>query len=134
MTTTVALCVAVVALSLTTVFFAVMWGHELQSMRNFLRPDVTTPPERPELHPEPDPTAPLRKISEEQEAALPFDESNPPTWKTYHGRDGKYRCDCHGRDIRREDDVLLWPRPDRGPGVYSRFCRQWMIEQQRRAR
>lgn len=67
---------------------------------------------------------------EPKQAPLPFDENDPPKLKLYSGPSGKYRCECHQREINNGDEVLMWPRPDRAPGARSLFCGQFIKEQQ----
>lgn len=128
MTTTLVLCIIILVLAIANAVLALGWSKDHRAVRNPHRPDVTTPPERPEPHQRPM-VQEVYEEDDEEEVPLPYDPNNPPKWKIYHGPDGKYACHCHGLPIRDQDNVMLWPI---GNGQVRRFCHQWMIEQQRK--
>lgn len=66
----------------------------------------------------------------QEEAALPVDPNNPPTWKVYKGPSGRHRCHCHGQPVNNRDEVLWWEtKGEQDQTVVYLFCRTWMQEQ-----
>lgn len=67
---------------------------------------------------------------EDRRAAVPIDPSNPPRIVTYQER-WNQSCTCHGRGLHAGEQVIWWPRPDRGTGAVELYCPN-SIEEQRR--
>ena len=63
---------------------------------------------------------------------IPLDPNDPPKLKVYRGPTGKRVCTCHGDDVKQNQQVWLWPRPDY-PGQVDIYCESWMKEQGARA-
>lgn len=107
------LAILVVLLTVMVTLIGVMLWHQWRSSM----PPAPEAPERPQERP--GPSAPMSMPT------LPFDDSNPPSWRVYRPRPGAEprACMCHpDRMLTPGQSVLWWPLP--GDGVVVLFCEE----------
>lgn len=117
MTETLLAILVVLLTVMVTLIGVLVWYQWRSSM-----PPAPEAPERPQERPAPPtPTS---------TPPMPFDDSNPPSWRVYRPRPGAapLACSCHPDRLLVPDQNVLWWPSSEGDGVVVLFCEDGVRE------